>query len=74
MTREESKSKAVSNECKILVDKIYDDFEKNRQAYDLKIKSNDMGYISGLSWFGRAKPNTTYKVYVEEEDDNAKMV
>lgn len=44
-------------------------FKDNMEDYDLKVKSDDLGYLSGLSWFGRAKPNTLYRVYVEEVRD-----
>lgn len=45
-----------------LVDEIFE----SRLDYDLKSKSDEHGYISGLPWLGRVKPNTMYKVYVEE--------
>ena len=46
-----------------LIDKIFDDRKKSQ--YDLKVLSDDNGYLSGLSWYGRAKPNTLYEIYVE---------
>lgn len=72
MTRKQISQKIQSNQSiekstmewmEILVDEIFAD----RQEYDLKVKSDEHGYLSGLSWFGRVKPNTTYKVYIEEE-------
>ncbi len=37
MTRDENKSKAVSYECKMLVDSIYDDHNMELNEYDIKI-------------------------------------
>lgn len=48
-----------------ILDEI-DSIIEDTKEYDLKVKSDENGYLSGLSWFGRGKPNTTYKVYVEE--------
>lgn len=46
---------------------MMDEIEKTKIEYDLKTKSDENGYISVMSWLGRVKPNTVYKVYVEEK-------
>lgn len=73
LSREEAYEKWLNrdkdDEVSDLVDAIYDSFEEqseNRQEYDLKIKSDERGYLGGMAWLGRCKPNTTYIVFVEE--------
>ena len=46
-------------EVEELLEEIYDD-------YLIEVESGGTGHIVGYSQFGRLKPNTRYRIYVEE--------
>lgn len=63
MTLEEALDKLdrLSNisEVEDLLEEIYDD-------YLYEVESGPTGHIVGYPQFGRMKPNTSYRIYVEE--------
>ena len=66
MTKQEALDKLdkLSNiaEVEKLIEEIYND-------YDAEIEADNLGYIQYLPEFGRFKPNTKYRVYIEAWDE-----